>query len=113
MLQLASLLDANGIPGTVLTSQPALAHLAAHRTRPEPPDNLEPVSRRDAQRALSALHRLSLIDQSPATPHGVVRVHQLIQRATRDALRLDQYEQIARTAADALLGRVSKVDLGL
>ncbi|WP_369212331.1 NB-ARC domain-containing protein, partial [Streptomyces flavofungini] len=31
MLQLASMLDPNGIPAAVLTSQPALAHLTGHR----------------------------------------------------------------------------------
>ncbi|MEU9463790.1 NB-ARC domain-containing protein [Streptomyces sp. NPDC048312] len=36
MLHLASLLDANGIPQTILTSEPARAHLAAHRTATNP-----------------------------------------------------------------------------
>lgn len=34
MLQLASMLDPNGIPHAVLTSEPALNHLATHRTSP-------------------------------------------------------------------------------
>ncbi|MGW7043248.1 tetratricopeptide repeat protein [Streptomyces avermitilis] len=105
MLHLAALLDSNGIPQDVLTSQPALAHLTAHRTRTCQNTTGEPasVSLRDAVRALRALHRLSLIDHSPNTPYQAVRVHQLIQRATRDTLTPDQHAQYARTAADALL----------
>src|SRR5690606_18911387 len=52
--------------------------------------------------ALGALRRLSLIDYSPTTPHHAVRVHQLIQRATRDTLIPDQHNRLARAAADAL-----------
>ncbi|WP_338898406.1 NB-ARC domain-containing protein [Streptomyces sp. TG1A-60] len=86
MLQLTSLLNANGIPETVLTSEPARAHLTVHRTRtgPNPAEEAAPVSLRDTVHALRALHRLSLIDHTPDTPHHAVRVHQLIQRATRD-----------------------------
>lgn len=88
MLQLTAMLDANGIPYDVLTSPAALTHLAAHLTQasPDTTTNPAPPSPRDAVRALSALHRLSLIDHTPGTPNQVVRVHQLIQRTTRDAL---------------------------
>ncbi|MFE9561755.1 tetratricopeptide repeat protein [Streptomyces sp. NPDC006487] len=105
MLQLASMLDANGIPQAVLTSPPALTHLAAHRTRTGPDTPTEPTSAspRDALLALRALHRLSLIDHTPETPHHAVRVHQLIQRAVRERLLAEQYGELARTAADALL----------
>ncbi|MCC3768211.1 tetratricopeptide repeat protein [Streptomyces sp. UNOC14_S4] len=96
MLQLAAFLDANGIPEMVLTSDPALSYLTEHRAQ-------EPVSPRDAVRALRALHRLSLIDHAPDTPHQAVHVHQLIQRATRDTLAAHEYDQTARAAADALL----------
>ncbi|WP_217242194.1 tetratricopeptide repeat protein [Streptomyces sp. AC555_RSS877] len=105
MLQLTSLLAANGIPKDVLTSQPVLAHLNEHRT-PTGPDRAEkpgPVSPRDAEHALSALHRLSLIEYTPTTTRQTVRVHQLIQRATRDTLTHRQHDQTAHTAADALL----------
>ncbi|MFJ2154200.1 NB-ARC domain-containing protein, partial [Streptomyces microflavus] len=107
MLALTALLDANGIPQDVLTSSPALAHLTAHRTGtgtgPEHAGQPEPVSARDAVRALSALHRLSLIDHDRDDPHRAVRVHQLIQRTTRDTLAPHQHDQAARTAADALI----------
>ncbi|MGP3684518.1 tetratricopeptide repeat protein [Streptomyces sp. IBSNAI002] len=105
MLHLAALLDPNGIPQTVLTSAPALTHLARHRTRTSPEPFLgepDPASPRDAVQALRALHRLSLIDHTPTTPQQAIRVHQLIQRTTRDTLTPDQHAQLARTAADAL-----------
>ncbi|MBB5125682.1 ferritin-like protein [Streptomyces albaduncus] len=104
MLQLASFLDPNGIPATVLTSRPALAHLTAHRTPPGTGSAHRPahVPAEDAVLALRALHRLSLIDHTPGTPHQAVRVHQLVQRATRDTLTPDQHDRLALTAADAL-----------
>ncbi|MEW2266102.1 tetratricopeptide repeat protein, partial [Streptomyces sp. NPDC047868] len=109
MLHLASLLDANGIPHDVLTGETTRVHLAAHRTNsslrtgPGTTADTAPVSHLDAVRALRALDRLNLIDHRPGTPHQAVRVHQLIQRATRDTLTHEQQRQYARTAADALI----------
>ncbi|MBT2482998.1 tetratricopeptide repeat protein [Streptomyces sp. ISL-94] len=104
MLQLAAMLDPNGIPHQVLTSNPALAHLTARRTEPDAHVQESPaVTAEDAAGALGALHRLSLIDYTPDTPHQAVRVHQLIQRAMRDPLAPDEYDHVARTAADALV----------
>ncbi|MBY8842897.1 tetratricopeptide repeat protein [Streptomyces sp. SP2-10] len=104
MLQLTAFLNANGIPLDVLTSQPALACLA-HRTSTgaEPSDGPVAVSPQDARRALMALRRLSLVDHSPDSPQQAVRVHQLIQRATRDALTPHQHDRTALAAADALV----------
>ncbi|WP_327372273.1 tetratricopeptide repeat protein [Streptomyces sp. NBC_01217] len=112
MLQLTALLDANGIPEEVLTSEVARAHLAAHRTATSqrPAEDRAPVSRRDAVRTLRALDRLSLIDHTPNAPHQAARVHQLIQRATRDTLPLDQRDQYARTAADALMAAWPEIE---
>ncbi|MFE9440824.1 tetratricopeptide repeat protein [Streptomyces sp. NPDC006602] len=112
MLHLAALLDANGIPQHVLTGAVARAHLAAHRTAtgPNPAAEPAPVSRPDAVRALRALDRLSLIDHRPGTPHQAVRVHQLVQRATRDTLTPDQRDQYARTAADALMAAWPEIE---
>ncbi|MGW3692308.1 tetratricopeptide repeat protein [Streptomyces sp. NPDC005149] len=105
MLQLAAMLDPNGIPRDVLTSQPALDHLTTSASL-----NRGPATVRDAERALSVLHRLSLIDHTPDTPHQTVRIHQLIQRAVRDALPNDQHDQLARTTADALLTGWPEID---
>ncbi|MEU1408537.1 tetratricopeptide repeat protein [Streptomyces sp. NPDC005728] len=115
MLQLAAFLSPNGIPETVVTSAPALAHLTWHRaedgsqatpqhmSRQEERDRTPvSVTANEAAGALRVLHRLSLIDHTPATPHQAIRVHQLIQRATRDALTPDQHDRLARTAGAAL-----------
>ncbi|MGW1621149.1 tetratricopeptide repeat protein [Streptomyces sp. NPDC002172] len=112
MLQLTALLDANGIPQAVLTSGPALGHLAAHRpcTGRDPVQQSGPVSAEEAVHALRALHRLSLVDHTPDTPYQTVRVHQLVQRATRDTLTPVQHDQIAHTAADALVSTWPKVE---
>ncbi|MGW4909974.1 tetratricopeptide repeat protein [Streptomyces sp. NPDC004270] len=96
LLQLAAFLDPNGIPDSVLTSSSALAHLATATGRDQ-------VTPDQVQRALRALYRLSLVDHTRTNPHQAVRVHRLIQRAVRDTLTPNQYDQIAHTAADALL----------
>ncbi|MGW6793874.1 FxSxx-COOH system tetratricopeptide repeat protein [Streptomyces chartreusis] len=105
MLQLASLLDAGGIPQQVLTSRPALAYLTAHRTHTEgaPAEQPALVDAQDASHALRTLHKLSLIDHAPTTAHQAARVHHLIQRATRDTFSVRQHEVTARSAAEALL----------
>ncbi|MGW7068512.1 tetratricopeptide repeat protein [Streptomyces sp. NPDC054855] len=99
MLALIALLDPNGIPAAVLTSPPALAHLAAHRT----PHTPHPVTAEDAVGALRALHRMSLVDHTPGVPHQAVRVHQLIQRTFRESLRPGALADTAVVAADALV----------
>ncbi|WP_406088348.1 tetratricopeptide repeat protein [Streptomyces virginiae] len=113
MLQLASMLDPNGIPHAVLTSEPALNHLATHRTSPRcgsPTQQPPVVTAEETTDVLHALHRLSLIDHSPNEPRQAVRIHQLIQRAIRDPLTPDQYDQLARTAADALVDAWPEVE---
>ncbi|MER6686361.1 tetratricopeptide repeat protein [Streptomyces olivaceoviridis] len=112
MLELAALLDPNGIPHTVLTSAPALAHLTAHRARTghQPTRGAAPVPPGDAVRALRTLHRLNLVDHTPDTPHRAVRIHQLIQRAIRDTLTPDRHAQLARTAANALIAAWPEIE---
>ncbi|MFD6492932.1 FxSxx-COOH system tetratricopeptide repeat protein [Streptomyces sp. NPDC060188] len=100
LLQLAAFLDANGIPETVLTSAPALAHFTDHAKAAG--SDCSHISAGQARHALRALYRLSLIDHTPDAAHQAVRVHQLIQRAVRDALTPDQHDRTARSAADAL-----------
>ncbi|WP_369265234.1 tetratricopeptide repeat protein [Streptomyces sp. R35] len=108
MLQLASYLDPNGIPADVLTCSPALSYLAAHRTPTSPGAAQEQkVSADDAHGALRALHRLSLLHApartgEPGDSSAAVRVHQMVQRATRDMLTPSRHEQAAHAAADSL-----------
>ncbi|MEV6010154.1 tetratricopeptide repeat protein [Streptomyces sp. NPDC051976] len=102
MLHLASLLDPNGIPTSVLTSPPALTYLSEHRT--EAHDG-PPVDEDDAVGALRALHRLSLLHapSSADAPGQMVTIHQIVQRATEDTLTPDQHTASAHAAAGALL----------
>ncbi|MET9630867.1 tetratricopeptide repeat protein [Lentzea sp. NPDC006480] len=84
LLQIASLLDPNGIPVAVLTSPPVTALLET-----------------DAETAADALHclqRLSLTEPSADS----VTVHALVQRATHDDLTPEDLRATSQTAADAL-----------
>lgn len=98
MLQLAAMLDPNGIPTDVLTSRPALTHLTHHRT----PGTQRPIpaTTEDAAGALHALHRLSLVTYTPDQP---VQVHGLVQRSVREQLPPELLTRTVRAAADALL----------
>ncbi|WP_440085874.1 tetratricopeptide repeat protein [Streptosporangium sp. LJ11] len=99
LLQVAALLDPNGIPQAALTSTPVLAYLATQRR----PRATREVLAADARDGLRVLHRFSLIDHDPTASFQEVRVHQLIQRATRDTFSSAQVAAVARIAADALL----------
>ncbi|WP_052489181.1 tetratricopeptide repeat protein [Streptomyces sp. 150FB] len=104
-LQLAAMLDPNGIPEDVLTGGPAREYLTRHRTWAVPEQHRHgDITEQDARDALRVLHRLNLVDHDPDTPNQAVRTHQLIQRATRDTLTAPgRGHQAARSAADALL----------
>ncbi|UWE12241.1 tetratricopeptide repeat protein [Actinacidiphila bryophytorum] len=110
LLELTALLDPNGIPAAVLTSQPARTWCAAGSRDEQSPGGESPrrtaavpeVTDEQVYQALRVLHRLSLIDHTPDTPARAVRVHALIQRTTRDTLTSDQHTTCTRTAADAL-----------
>ncbi|PPK69795.1 tetratricopeptide repeat protein [Actinokineospora auranticolor] len=103
MLQLTAMLDPNGIPLSVLTSNPALKHLSTEAGNP--------VTKDDAWDALACLARLSLItfdEQSEAT---AVRVHALVQRATREQVSETEQAVLAHIAADALLATWPEIEL--
>lgn len=87
LLDVASALDANGIPLDVFTSEPVLAFLG--------------VDEADARDGLGCLHRLSLVTLD--TDAREVRVHALLQRATRDAWT--DASTVICVAADGLLER--------
>jgi NB-ARC domain len=115
MLELASVLDPNGIPQAVLTDEPARAYLASNRSSSAGTDSEasdiggrgkdagSQVDAGDAADALRCLSRLSLAELDPAAPHRAVRVHNLIQRAARESLPDGRRGPLARAAADALL----------
>ena len=105
VLELASVLDPAGIPQQVLTSLPAIAGLAATRSVGAEDQTQEPVDEALVDEALRVLHRYSLIDHDRTARYREVRVHQLIQRATRESLGAGPGtvpEHLASTAAASL-----------
>ncbi|MGX6608286.1 tetratricopeptide repeat protein [Micromonosporaceae bacterium Da 78-11] len=92
LIQLAALLDPNGIPTAVFTTAAVCEHLSARR-----PDG-RPVDADEISDGLHALHRLNLLTFDTDT----VRAHALVQRAVREATSTDHHEQLATVAADAL-----------
>ncbi|WP_100447274.1 tetratricopeptide repeat protein [Glycomyces xiaoerkulensis] len=99
LIQVASLLDPNAIPETLLTHPTIGAHLASYRSYTENTDDLESaVSPEQLRQTLRVLHRFSLLNHS----RRQVRIHALVQRAVRDQLRVDERHALARAAADAL-----------
>jgi hypothetical protein len=95
LLAVASVLDANGIPLGVFTATAVLELLTAATGRE--------VSGEDAVDGLGCLQRLSLITLDPHMSARAVRVHALVQRATRDSLPPDRLAVMVRAAADALV----------
>lgn len=61
-----------------------------------------PVSGEQARDGLTCLHRLSLITLDPHSAQRAVRVHALVQRATRDSLPADRLPVLIRVVADSL-----------
>ncbi|MFJ8621049.1 tetratricopeptide repeat protein [Streptomyces clavifer] len=105
MLELASVLDPNGIPMVILTAPPVLKRLGIRRKamirgRRERKRAPESVSVQDATDSLRCLHRLSLVDFVPDARHETVRVHHLVQRATREAHALGYVQDNRMDASD-------------
>ena len=100
LLQIAALLDPNGIPLPVFTAPGVLNLLTAAVGRE--------VDAEQVVDGLSCLHRLNLITLDRTATHNEVQVHALVQRATRDQLTYNTSDDtrlavLAHTAADALL----------
>ncbi|MGC4957111.1 tetratricopeptide repeat protein [Actinomadura citrea] len=99
LLQLCSVLNPNGIPSSVLTSPPALGYLTSAASAGAAGRETDGT---DVWDGLRVLHRFSLLDHDTAAG-GAVRVHALIQRATRETLGEQERLRTAHTAADALM----------
>ncbi|WP_370964826.1 tetratricopeptide repeat protein [Amycolatopsis sp. cg9] len=95
LLEMTSVLEPNGIPGALFITAPVTDMLAG-RTGDE-------VHAEQARDGLGCLHRLNLITVDPRSDTQTVRVHALVQRATRDALHTQQLAMVGRAMADALL----------
>jgi tetratricopeptide (TPR) repeat protein len=94
-LELASLLDPEGIPEAMFTADAAVKWLTAAVGRD--------VRAEAARDALFCLRRVSLATVDETSSARRVRVHALVQRATRDQLTDDRLAMVAGAAADALV----------
>ncbi|GGK04897.1 ATP-binding protein [Pilimelia anulata] len=91
LLEVASLLDPNGTPELIFTSAAARSAVADRA-------GAAAVTADDAMDGLAVLHRYSLLDHEG----GLVRVHALVQRATRDRTPAGARDPLARAVGDAL-----------
>jgi hypothetical protein len=92
-LRLASLLDPDGVPEAFFQTSAVAQVLAVASGR---------IDGDDAHDALRCLRRLSLADVEPGRS-GLVRVHALVQRVTRERIPADVLPALRRSAADALV----------
>jgi hypothetical protein len=107
LLHLVSVLEPNGIPAAVLTSESARDYLANCA-----PGSLSQVDAETVDEALRVLHRFSLIEHDRRAPHREVRVHQLVQRTTRETLTPDQRDQITLAVANGLWNKWPETEQG-
>lgn len=95
-LALMAMLDPNGIPGAVLTSQATCAFLTRVR-------GATPVDEVQARTAVHNLARVGLVTIDTTSAARTVRVHTLVQASARHSLSAAEGDLAARTAADAVL----------
>jgi hypothetical protein len=94
-LALVAMLDPNGIPGAVLTSQAACAYLTRYRRG-------APVDEMQARAALYNLARAGLVSIDTTSAARTVRVHSVVQATVQQNLTAAESDEAARTAAEAL-----------
>jgi hypothetical protein len=93
LLQIAALLDPNGIPTGLFHTRAVLALCRDRLGRT--------IDGEDTRDAVRVLHRLSLATHDSGS--SLLRVHALVQRATREATPDGLHRPLAVTAADALI----------
>jgi tetratricopeptide (TPR) repeat protein len=96
VLALTGMLDPNGIPGAVLTSQATCAFLTRFR-------GATAVDEVQARTAVYNLARMGLVTIDTTSAARTVRVHALVQASIRQHLSAVESDTVARVAADALL----------
>lgn len=102
LLELISVLDPAGVPVALFTTDTILRLLAAATSTKADSGTI--------QDALVCLHRFSLITLDRDQPERAVQAHALVQRAVRDTLAAEHLADLARTAADALMGSWPSID---
>lgn len=95
LLAIASLLDPNGIPARLFSSQAVIEYLSRTLDRATSPD--------DVCDGLALLSRFSLVTADLNEPAARVYVHSLVQRAALDDPDSPALELITLVAADALV----------
>jgi hypothetical protein len=103
LLELASFLDANGIPPNVFSSTAALGWISIRTGMPT-----DTIRADDCNDAIRVLNRFNLAIHEPSQTRGcwlrggVQLVHALVQRAVRESLATTDADAAARVAAEAL-----------
>lgn len=100
LLELASLLPAEGIPESVFTNSAAAEYLQEHRTTAASGQTLRAD---EVHSALRLMDRLGITDYTPGDPYRAVRVHPVLQRATREALSVGRIRNLTWKVASALV----------
>jgi hypothetical protein len=103
LLELASLLPAEGAPESIFTDSACTKHLTEYQKEHHTEHHNRLVRADDVREALRVLDRLGIIDYAPADPYRAVRVHPVLQRATREALPADRVRGLAWVVASALV----------
>jgi hypothetical protein len=103
LLAMLSLLDPNAIPAEVVTAAATATYLTQHRANAA--GSADPVIAEQARDALMCLARLNLVDLAADENNAAqyIRVHGLVQRATRDQTEAKLIDAAALAAADALV----------
>jgi tetratricopeptide repeat protein/NB-ARC domain-containing protein len=104
VLELSAMLDANGIPTGVFTSSVALDYLNTWA----PSDEAGPADAAAVRDAMHVLRRFSLVSIDSEAEQ--LRVHALVQRATREQLTSSQLKRAALTCADALVSLWPRIE---
>lgn len=102
VLELAALLDPNGIPAEFFTAPAVVSYMTERLGRDLHTDDLSDT--------LHLLHRFSLLTVHERT--GVIRMHGLVQRAVREAADPAGRTALAATAAKALLEIWPRIERG-
>jgi len=95
-LALVAMMDPGGIPGAVLTSPAARGYLARFRGTSD-------IDEAQTRTVLYNLARAGLVSIDTTSAERTVRVHALVQATVRQNLTAAETDDVARTAADALL----------